>query len=168
MAGHRAGQLREPRRYEINDLGTLQAADWIYATLDARYVDVAPGDRLLLWNAGAGSNTSWNFGGLHRPTDVHASASATTNDFNYFSLYGAVQTAGGDDALTRGGPAMQVGWAGELVASASTPGGRAHQLSATIEGDVSPTLRQGVARSASSSDAVTPALRPRSVSAVGR
>ncbi len=145
--------------YEINDLGTLQAADWIYATLDVRYIDVAPGNRLLTWTADAGSNTSWNFGGLHRPTDVHANVAATTTGFYYAELDAAVQTNGGSDDLTRGGPAMQIGWAAELVARASTPNGRARQLSATIEGDVSPTLRQGVIASATLSARIVPALR---------
>ena len=154
-----AGVMLWSPGYEINDLGTLQATDWIYATANARYFDVEPGHRLQTWNAGAGSNTSWSFGGLHRPTDLYASVAATTLAFNYFSLNGAVQTAGGSDDLTRGGPAMQIGWAGQLVATASTPTGRARQLSATLEGDVSPTLRQGVIASASLTVRIVPALR---------
>src|SRR5262249_17016247 len=107
---------------------------------------------------GAGSNTSWNFGGLHRPTDVHANVAATTNDFYYAEIDAAVQTNGGSDDLTRGGPAMQIGWSGGLVPRASPPAARPRQLSAPLGGAAPPPLRRGVTASAPLGARIVPAL----------
>ena len=54
---------------------------------------------------------------------------------------------------------MRTGWAGSMTIVASTPRGRAPQLTATLVGELSSTLEQGVRASASASARFTRALR---------
>jgi hypothetical protein len=145
--------------YELNDLGALMSADDIDTSFSLKRVDVTPGARLFQWNAGGGAGTSWNFGGLQKPVYVYGGANVTTLKFNQVGVAAYYYTPGGSDDLTRGGPRMQVGWASALVANASTPYGRAQQLSASLELDASPTLQQGVIASASYALRVLPSLR---------
>src|SRR6185436_10168523 len=70
-----------------------------------------------------------------------------------------VSTPGGSDDLTRGGPRMETGWAESIKLTASTPRGRAPQLSGTVTGYLSSTLQQGVVGSASVAARVNSALR---------
>ncbi len=145
--------------YELNDLGALMSADDIDTSVNVKRVDVTPGTRLFQWNVGGGADQSWNFGGLRKAADVYAGVNATTLKFNQASVAAYYFTPGGSDDLTRGGPRMQVGWASALIANASTPYGRAKQLSGTLELDASPTLQQGLIASASYAVRVLPSLR---------
>ena len=162
----RAGQWQgnalvnlESPGFEINDLGVLQSADDIDISADVKRTETTPGEQLFSWNVGAGASTSWNFGGLHKSVDLRASGDITSNAFNTASLVVDVETPGATDDLTRGGPTMRVGWIGAATLAASTPRGRARQLSATLIGQVSPTLPQGIVASATATARITPALR---------
>ncbi len=166
IASKRAGMWQgyaslnlEAPGYELNDLGALMSADDIDTNVDARRIVTLPSEHLFSWDVGGGTGTSWNFGGLRKPTFVRAYADATTIHFNSAQVVGYFYTPGGSDDLTRGGPLMRVGWGSALVASASTPYGRARQLSANLELDASPTLQQGLIASATYTSRVVPALR---------
>ncbi|MGE5182665.1 MAG: DUF5916 domain-containing protein [Acidobacteriota bacterium] len=145
--------------YEVNDLGALMSADDIDTSVSVKRLVTTPSEHLFSWDAGGGIDQSWNFGALRKQGDVRAFADATTVGFNSASIAAYYFAPGGSDALTRGGPLMRVGWASALLASASTPYGRAHQLSGNLELDVSPTLQQGVVASASYATRVVRALR---------
>jgi hypothetical protein len=145
--------------FELNDLGVLQSADDIDLSTDLRRTITTPGERVQQWDAGAGASTSWNFGGLRKPVDLRASGHVTSRAFNSASIALDVTTPGGSDDLTRGGPVMRTGWAESVKLTANTPQGRAQQLSATLVGQLSPTLQQGITASASLASRVTPALR---------
>jgi uncharacterized protein DUF5916 len=145
--------------FELNDLGVLQSADDIDVAADLRRSVTTPGQRVFAWGIGGGASTAWNFGGLRKPIDLHASGDLTSTAFNAASIGFDVTTPGGSDDLTRGGPAMQIGWAESVKLSATTPRGRAQQLSATVIGQLSPTLQQGIVASVSATSRVTPALR---------
>ncbi len=149
----------ESPRYELNDLGALQSADDIDVSADVRRVDITPGDHLFGWSVGAGGDTSWNFGGMQKQVDARMSGFLVTNDFNSAGLRLYYSTAGDSDDLTRGGPQMHVGWSSAAVLSASTPSGRARQLSGSVTIDESPTLLSGVVGSATLTGRITPALR---------
>jgi hypothetical protein len=96
---------------------------------------------------------------MRKPLDLALSADATTHGFSTASLNLDVSTPGRSDDLTRGGPMMGLGWASVLTLAASTPGGRARQLSAALEVDVSPTLQQGVSGHVTYTSRVLPPLR---------
>jgi hypothetical protein len=145
--------------YELNDLGTLQSADDIDVSADLHRLETTPSERVLSWDVGGGASTSWNFGGLRKPIDLRASANLTTTAFNMASIAVEIATPGGSDDLTRGGPVMKTGWSEAVGIAASTPRGRAQQLSGTIAGEVSQTLEQGIFASANATARVTPALR---------
>jgi hypothetical protein len=144
---------------ELNDIGQLQSADHIDVTGEIRRAQTTPGDHVLDWDLYAGGGESWNFGALRRPGNVHLGTDVTFASFDNISALVRASTPGTDDTLTRGGPRMQVGGAGALVVAASTPPGRARELSATLELDASPTLQQGVIASASAMLRVLPSLR---------
>jgi hypothetical protein len=145
--------------FEPNDLGVLQSTDDIAVSADAARIVTTPGHRLLSWEIGGGASTAWNFGGLRKPVDLRASAEITTTAFHNASLAVGVTTPGGSDDLTRGGPVMETGWAQSATLTASTPRGRAQQLSATVTGQLSSTLQQGILASANATSRITPALR---------
>jgi hypothetical protein len=114
---------------------------------------------VFAWDVGAGASTSWNFGGLRKPVDLRALGDITSTAFNSASIAFDVTTPGGSDDLTRGGPVMQTGWAESVTVTASTPRGRAPQLSGTLVGQLSSTLQQGVVGSVSLASRATSALR---------
>jgi hypothetical protein len=145
--------------FELNDLGVLQSADDIDLSTDLRRMVTRPGERVFQWDAGAGASASWNFGGLRKPVDLRASGHVTSRAFNSASIALDVTTPGGSDDLTRGGPVMRTGWAESVKLTANTPQGRAQQLSATLVGQLSPTLQQGITVSASLASRVRPSLR---------
>jgi len=145
--------------FELNDLGVLQSADDIDVAAEVRRSVTTPGRRVLSWSAGASASTSWSFGGLRKPIELSAGGDITSTAFNAASIALEVTTPGGSDDLTRGGPAMQTGWAEAVKLTATTPRGRAQQLSGTLIGQLSPTLEQGVFASASATSRVVPSLR---------
>src|SRR5262249_17348851 len=99
------------------------------------------------------------FGGLRKPVDLRASGHVTSRAFNSASIALDVTTPGGSDDLTRGGPVMQTGWAESGKLTANTPRDRAQQLAATLVGQPSPPLQQGIMASASLASRVVPSLR---------
>lgn len=145
--------------FELNDLGVLQSADDIDLSTDLRHTITTPGAPVHQWDAGVGASASWNFGGLRKPVDLRASGHITSHAFNSASIALDVTTPGGSDDLTRGGPVMRVGWAESVKLTANTPQGRAQQLSATLVGQLSSTLQQGIMASASVASRVMPSLR---------
>jgi hypothetical protein len=145
--------------FELNDLGVLQSADDIDLSTDLRRTVTTPGERVHQWDAGVGASASWNFGGLRKPVDLRASGHVQSHAFNSASIALDVTTPGGSDDLTRGGPVMRTGWAESVKLTANTPQGRAQQLSATLVGQLSPTLQQGIMASASLASRVMPSLR---------
>jgi len=145
--------------FELNDLGVLQSADDIEVSADLRRSVTAPSEHVFAWDVGGGASTSWNFGGLRKPIDLRANGSITSTAFHSASIAFDITTPGGSDDLTRGGPAMRTGWAESVRISATTPRGRAQQLSGTLVGQLSPTLQQGILASASAASRVTPSLR---------
>jgi hypothetical protein len=145
--------------FELNDLGVLASADDINFSADLHRVMTTASERVSSWDIGGGASTAWNFGGLRKPSDLRASASITSAAFNAASVALDVTTPGGSDDLTRGGPVMATGWAESVTVSATTPRGRARQLSGTLVGQRSPTLQQGVVASLNATSRMTPALR---------
>ncbi|HEY0483043.1 MAG TPA: DUF5916 domain-containing protein [Kofleriaceae bacterium] len=145
--------------FELNDLGVLQSADDIDVSTDLRHSVTRPGERVFAWNAGGGASTSWNFGGMHKPIDLRASGDVTSTAFNTASIALDVTTPGGSDDATRGGPVMETDWIESVKLTASTPRGRARQLSGSLLAQRSASLPQGVVASLSASARVTPALR---------
>ena len=152
------GQLQTPG-FDINDVGVLHSADDIDASVDVRRAVTLPTDKLFSWETGGGLSTEWNFGGLRKQVDAHAYANATLPSFSSGSINADVTLPGGSDDETRGGPIMQLGWASALSLSASSPHGRAQQLSGSINLQLSPTLQQGIGASMSLASRLTPALR---------
>jgi hypothetical protein len=162
----RAGQWQgvalvnvESPGFELNDVGVLQSADDIDISTDIKRSETTPSGRVFGWDVGGGASTSWNFGGMRKPIDLRAIADITSTAFNTASIAFDTTTPGGSDDLTRGGPAMETGWAESVKLTASTPRGRAPQLSGTLTGQLSPTLQQGISASASAAARVTRALR---------
>jgi len=145
--------------FELNDLGVLSSADDIDVSANVRRIETTPGERVFAWDVGAGASTSWNFGGLQKPVDLRALGDITSTAFNSASIAFDVTTPGGSDDLTRGGPVMETGWVESVTVTASTPRGRAQQLSGTLVGQLSPTLPRGVVASVSAASRATPALR---------
>jgi hypothetical protein len=145
--------------FELNDLGVLSSADDIDVSANVRRIETTPGERVFTWDVGAGASTSWNFGGLQKPVDLRALGDITSTAFNSASIAFDVTTPGGSDDLTRGGPVMETGWVESVTVTASTPRGRAQQLSGTLVGQLSPTLPRGVVASVSAASRATPALR---------
>jgi hypothetical protein len=144
---------------ELNDVGQLPSADHIDANGELRRVQTNPGATVFNWDVYAGGGETWNFGGLRKPGDVHAGTDVTFDSFDNVSAFARVATPGADDTLTRGGPRMQVGAQEALVLRASTPSGRARQLSGSLELDDSATLQRGVIASANATLRALPSLR---------
>lgn len=144
---------------DLNDVGVLQSSDDIAFETELRRSQTTPTTHVLNWDTYAGTGAYWNFGGLRKPVDLHAGADVTLGSFHSLSVFARASTPGGSDDLTRGGPAMQVGWAEALLLEASTPHGRAHELSASLELDLSDTLQQGVIASAGLTTRLAPSLR---------
>jgi hypothetical protein len=154
-----AGASLESPGFELNDLGVLQSADDINLSTDVRRTITTPGERVFMWDAGAGATVAWNFGGLRKPVDLRASGDITSRAFNAASIALDVTTPGGSDDLTRGGPVMRTGWGESVKLTATTPRGRAQQLSGSLVGQLGTTLQQGIMASASLASRLTPALR---------
>jgi len=158
VARQRAGHLESPG-FELNDLGVLSSADDIDVAANVRRIETTPGERVFAWDVGAGASTSWNFGGLRKPIDLRALGDITSTAFNSASIAFDVTTPGGfrRSHTRRPGDADRLGRVGD--ARASTPRGRAQQLSGTLVGQLSPTLQQGVVASAAWPPRATSALR---------
>jgi len=154
-----AGAAVESPRFDLNDIGVLTSADDIDLVAEAKRIVTTPTEHIFSWSAGGSAGLVWNFGGLIKPTTFNAQTEVTFANFNYLVVSSYVTTPGGSDDLTRGGPNMHTGWAGGGAVNASTPRGRAHQLSGALNIDVSPTLQQGVTGSLTLSTRITPALR---------
>jgi hypothetical protein len=144
---------------DLNDMGVLQSADDITGEAEIRRSVTQPTEHVLNWDVFTGGGTYWNFGGLRKPFQLHAGGDVTLASFHSLSVFARASTPGGSDDLTRGGPAMQVGWAEALLLQASTPHGRAHELHGSLEVDASDTLQQGVIASAGLTTRVAPSLR---------
>jgi len=144
---------------ELNDIGQLPASDHIDASGELRRSQTTPGETVLNWDLYAGGGETWNFGGVRKPGEIHGGSDVTFSNFDNVQLFARVATPGTDDTLTRGGPRMQVGSEEALLLKASTPNGRARQLSGSLELDASDTLQQGVIASASATLRVAPSLR---------
>lgn len=156
--GELGGDLQTPG-LEVNDFGLFQSADDIDIYGDFGPIQTRPGDHLLSWGAYMGFSEQWNFAGVRKPLEIRGDVKATALNFWNGSLFAAVQLPGTSDDITRGGPLMDLGWASEIIATASTPNGRAKQLSASFEADLSPTLRRGVLASMSLSARLRPNVR---------
>ena len=158
---HRASALLgfESPGLEVNDLGVLASADNINLSLAASRNVTTPTKHVFAWSLSTEANAGWNFGGLLKPTYLSAASNVTFASFSNMSASATVVTPGASDDLTRGGPVMRTGWGAALALGATTPNGRAHQLSGNLELDVSPTLNQGVVASAHLVTRLTPALR---------
>ncbi len=145
--------------FELNDIGALDVADLIDTSVEVRRRDTVPGERLFSWEVAAGGDQRWNFGGLRRPTDLNVEGDLTTLAFNSASLTANFYSPGENDNLTRGGPRMGLGWAGNIIAAAETPFNFARQWSGQLELEVSPTAEQGVIASGSFTDRIVSSLR---------
>jgi hypothetical protein len=156
--GTALAELESPG-FELNDIGVLQSADDISVAAEVSRIVTTPSERVASWDISGAASTAWNFGGLRKPIDLQANASITSTAFNSASIAFEIATPGGSDDLTRGGPVMETGWAEAVTVSASTPRGRAQQLSGRLTGLLSSTLEQGIFASASAASRVTPALR---------
>jgi hypothetical protein len=137
----------------------LQSADDIDVSADVRRAVTTPAGRVLSWDVGGGASTAWNFGGLRKPIDLRASGNITSIAFSAASIAFDVTTPGGSDDLTRGGPVMRTSWAESVKLTASSPRGRARQLQAAVTAQLSSTLQQGIAASATANWRVVPGLR---------
>jgi hypothetical protein len=145
--------------YELNDIGRLQSADDIDAAAGVRRFENTPGKHLFAWGTGLAANTEWNFGGLRRPVDVGAFLDLMSNSFHSVSFNIDVATPGIADDLTRGGPRMKIGWSSVANLFATTPNGRAFQLSGDINVQASETLDRGIFANATLSARVVPSVR---------
>lgn len=165
-AGKRAGLWQgeaainaESPDYELNDLGQLASADDIDATLEvSRNVTTATED-VFGWSLGTSAYSALNFDGLQKPVELGGRSEVTLASFHNLVAAGQLVTPGYSDDLTRGGPRMRTGWAGNLTVGASTPSGRRRQLAAEITTYISPTLSQGIRASLSLIARVRPSLR---------
>jgi hypothetical protein len=145
--------------FELNDMGVLQSADDIDVSADVRRAVTKPAGRVQSWNVGGGASTSWNFGGLRKPVDLRASGNIMSTSFSSASIALGVTAPGGSDDLTRGGPVMQTGWAESVKLTANSSRDGARQLQTAITAQLSSTLQQGVAASATANWRAAPALR---------
>ncbi|HEY3808018.1 MAG TPA: DUF5916 domain-containing protein [Kofleriaceae bacterium] len=151
IADRRAGEWRpavqvdaESPGYDLNDMGGLASADnaSVQASL-TRFV-TTPTTHVFQWDAGLGAGQWWNFGGVRRPATLNAFADLTLSSFWHGGVGWTVNPPGTSDTLTRGGPLMTVDWQSNAYAYASTPDGRANQLSAQVNVYNSHDLTNGV------------------------
>lgn len=107
--------------FEPNQVGRLQSADDIalYATLG--YGDRRRGRYLHRWVVSLGSANEWNFSGARDPGWYFLNADIETRNFWNLNTQLSVFSPGLDDAATRGGPLMGVGWGGQVRFRVSSP-----------------------------------------------
>ena len=109
--------------FELNDAGRLRRADQALTLLNLRYRETRPGRVLRDWETGVTSETRFNFGGVRTLAAVNYDTYVTWKNFWSSSFGARVDLPAQDDALTRGGPLMQLGQAYTVSASvANRPG----------------------------------------------
>ncbi len=104
-----AGATAESPEFEINDTGRLQSSDDLETFAYLTYRETKPGGIFHAWSTEASEIVGWNFGGMHRFTNVNLVFTGTFRNFwtSAFSLNLAGR--GLSDELTRGGPIMEAG-----------------------------------------------------------
>lgn len=98
--------------FEINDVGQLGRADDIFNWFNLRYRETDPGEHFRNWMVGVFTNNGWNFGGVHKQSDVGVFTETTFLNFmQLFAEHGRFFEIQ-NDTRTRGGPLMQdpAGW----------------------------------------------------------
>ena len=109
--------------FELNDVGRLRRADQATGQLNLRYRDTRPGRVFRDFETGLTSEARFNFGGVRTLSAINSDTYVTWKNFWSSALGGRVDIPAQDDALTRGGPLMQLGSAYTVSASlANRPG----------------------------------------------
>ncbi len=145
--------------YDLNDLGGLPSADTTGVTAGVTRNITTPTDHVFAWDVGINASQQWNFGGVRRPASLELFAEATLSSFWHGTVVWTLNPPGSSDSLTRGGPLMATGWQSNLYAYASTPDGRADQLSLSLNVYTSKALTNGIVLSTWLTWRATPALR---------
>jgi hypothetical protein len=111
--------------FEVNDAGRLATGDDVTGSATLRYRETRPGPVLRSYTLSAGSQATWNFGGVRTLLSLRTDATATWKNFWITTFTAFVDPHSQSDALTRGGPLMQtpVQWAlvGQVTNPASAP-----------------------------------------------
>lgn len=107
--------------FEPNQVGRLQSADDIGLFVRAGYGDRRRGRYLHRWGVSLGSVNEWNFSGARDPGWYFVNGDIETKKFWNFSGQLSAFSPGVDDAATRGGPLMGVGWGGQVHLRVSSP-----------------------------------------------
>ncbi len=102
------GAVESPE-FEINDTGRLQSADDIETKAYLTYRETKPGQLFHTWGIGLSQVAGWNFGGIHRFTNISLDMSVTFPNFWSSAFIVNYGGRGMSDELTRGGPLMAAG-----------------------------------------------------------
>ena len=155
-AARRAGAWRfdafvgaESPGFELNDVGVLQSADDVEASLRVEHVETAPGRRVHGWSAHLADYEAWNFDGDHKPGFTEAGISITTVSFHELGASVALSRPGLSDDLTRGGPLMGTGWGTGGALRASNRDAGAVSWGGEVGWEYSQTAARGVGGGAS-------------------
>jgi hypothetical protein len=124
------GQAYSPG-FELRDAGRLRRADEAYGMLNLRYLETRPGRVFRDFEMGATGENRANFGGVRTLTGLRTDAYVTWKNFWSSSLSYRLDLPAQDDALTRGGPLMELGAAHTVSGSMATRPGAPVRWSAS-------------------------------------
>jgi hypothetical protein len=103
---------------ELNDAGRSGAVDNRFLFTRLRWRETTPARWYRRYDMGFGTENSWNFDGLHRPSENFVFFNATLPNYWETSVDFTYIPRAVDDRLTRGGPVMgtpaAAGWSVEL------------------------------------------------------
>jgi NAD(P)H-dependent FMN reductase len=142
------GASVESPGWDVNDLGVIREADGIEVAGEAERVITTPSRLLYEWRLAASADQEWTFGGERRPAGIRASIGATfANQWSARLAVGA-GTPGSSPGLTRGGPALRVGWSSASALEVASPEAARVVARARVDGYASPTLNHGLVMTA--------------------
>ncbi len=95
--------------FELNDVGRLNTADDLDASLGLTYRETTPGRLLRNWELGLSAASNWNYGLTRQSSELELNGSATFPNFWAGEFRVTYLPRAFSDSLTRGGPLMQTG-----------------------------------------------------------
>ncbi|OJT19714.1 hypothetical protein BO221_35825 [Archangium sp. Cb G35] len=103
--------------FELNDLGRLNTADDLDASLGLTYRETNPGRLLRNWELGLSAVSNWNYGLTRQSSELVLTGAATFPNFWAGEFRVTYLPRAFSDSLTRGGPLMRTaqGVDGELT-----------------------------------------------------
>jgi hypothetical protein len=165
-ASRRAGDWRfdaaagaESPGLELNDVGILNSADDVDASLALARVETEPGRHLHGWRVGLYDGEEWSFAGDHKPAFTQGTVELTLPSFHRLFFDAAVTRPGVRDDKTRGGPLMGAGWGASWGVAVNSHNSGRWVWGANLGGDWSETEATGLGAGASVLWHASPELR---------